>query len=290
MQFWQFLPFMEVEQLNGIAHIAEEVGFEGVLLGDHAIFPEQLSSRYPYTPDGKPGFGPGTDWPDPWVAISSMAAVTQRLRFGTAVYILPLRDPFTVARSVATASRLSGGRVTLGTGAGWMREEFRLFGVDFARRGRRYDEMICVLRKLWQGGMVEHHGEFFEFASLEVTPTPSAPIPIYVGGNSPAALRRAAHLGDGWISAGSLPEEIPGVVERLRILRREAGREVEPFEIFVALGAAPDADLFRRVEDQGVTAIVHWPFSYWLGPRSALEQKRAGLEKYAESYIVPLRG
>jgi probable F420-dependent oxidoreductase len=289
MKFWQFLPFTEVDQLVGVAQIAEEVGFHGVLLGDHAFFPEKLASRYPYSPDGRPGFGAGTAWPDPWVTIAAMAAVTTRLRFGTGVYVLPLRNPLEVAKSVATAAVLSGNRVALGAGAGWMREEYDRFGVDFATRGRRYDEMIPVLRSLWRGGMVEHHGEFFDFDSLEVEPAPGEPIPIYVGGNSRPALRRAARLGDGWISAGSAPAEIPEVMETLRALRREAGRERMPFEAIVAVAAAPDIDLYRRIEDEGVTAVLHWPFPYWLGPSSSLEQKRAGLESYAEQFIVPLR-
>jgi len=289
MKFWQFLPFTEVDQLVGVAQIAEEVGFHGVLLGDHAFFPEKLASRYPYSPDGRPGFGAGTAWPDPWVAIAAMAAFTARLRFGTGVYILPLRNPFEVAKSVATAAVLSGNRVVLGAGAGWMREEYERFGVDFATRGARYDEMIQVLRSLWRGGMVEHHGEFFDFDRLEVEPAPGEPIPIYAGGNSRPALRRAARLGDGWISAGSAPAEIPEVMEALRVLRREAGRERLPFETIVSVAAAPDADLYRRIEDEGVTAVLHWPFPYWLGPSSSLEQKRAGLEKYADQFIVPLR-
>jgi alkanesulfonate monooxygenase SsuD/methylene tetrahydromethanopterin reductase-like flavin-dependent oxidoreductase (luciferase family) len=122
-----------------------------------------------------------------------------------------------------------------------------------------------------------------------VEPAPGEPIPIYVGGNSRPALRRAARLGDGWISAGSAPAEIPEVMETLRALRREAGRERMPFEAIVAVAAAPDIDLYRRIEDEGVTAVLHWPFPYWLGPSSSLEQKRAGLESYAEQFIVPLR-
>jgi alkanesulfonate monooxygenase SsuD/methylene tetrahydromethanopterin reductase-like flavin-dependent oxidoreductase (luciferase family) len=160
--------------------------------------------------------------------------------------------------------------------------------VDFATRGRRYDEMIEVLHKLWRGGMVGHRGEFFDFDLLEMAPVPSQPVPIYVGGNGRPALRRAARLGDGWIGAGNTPDEIPAVIETLHALRREAGREHLPFEIFASVAAPPDRDLFRRIEDQGVTAVVHWPFSYWLGPSSSLERKRAGMEQYAERFIAPL--
>jgi probable F420-dependent oxidoreductase len=290
MKFWQYLAFSEADQLPAIARIAEEVGFSGALLGDHLVFPEKLRSAYPYSPDGQPGFASDASWPDPWVAIAAMAAVTRRLRFATSVYILPLRSPFQVAKTVATAAVISGNRVALGAGAGWMREEFDLEGVDFASRGRRYDEMIEVLRKLWRGGMVEHHGEHFDFERLELAPVPSEPIPIYVGGHSEAALRRAARLGDGWIGTGATPDEIPGLLKTLRDLRSEAGRERQPFETMLSVMAAPERDLYRRIEDQGLGGIVHWPFRYLLGPASSVEQKRAAMEKFAEEIIVPLGG
>jgi probable F420-dependent oxidoreductase len=290
MKFWQFLAFAEPDQLTGIARIAEEAGFHGVLVGDHVFFPERLASRYPYVPDGQPAFGAGTPWPDPWVAIAAMAAVTTRLQFATSVYILPLRDPLLVASSVATAAVLSGNRVALGAGAGWMREEYDQLGVDFASRGRRYDEMIDVLRTLWAGGMVEHHGEFFDFDRLEVEPAPSEPVPIYIGGESGPAMRRAARLGDGWIGTGSVPDELVRLIEKLRLLRCDAGREQLPFETMASVAALPDPDVYRRLEDQGLTGIVHWPFKYWLGESSTLEQKRAGMEQYAERVIVPLNG
>ena len=288
MEFWQYLAFSEAEQLPEIATIAEEVGFAGVLLGDHILFPEKLESPYPYSPDGRPGFASADAWPDPWVSIAAMAALTTRLRFGTSVYILPLRNPLQVAKSVGTAAVLSGNRVALGTGAGWMREEFTPMGVAFEDRGGRYDEMIEILRLLWRGGMTEYHGEHFDFDRLEISPAPTQDIPIWVGGHSTTALKRAALLGDGWIGTGGAPDEIPKILDLLGELRRNAGREDVPFETRVSVTAAPDPDLFRRLEDQGLTGIVHWPFKYLLGPSSSIEQKRAAMESYAEDIIVPL--
>jgi probable F420-dependent oxidoreductase len=288
VKFWQYLAFAETEQLPAIARIAEEVGFHGVLLGDHLVHPERLASAYPYSPDGRPGFDAQAGWPDPWVAIAAMAAVTRRLRFATSVTILPLRSPFQVAKSVATAAVISGNRVALGAGVGWMREEFELEGVDFASRGRRADEMIEVLRKLWRGGWVEHHGEHFDFDRLAMAPAPGAPIPIYVGGHSRPALRRAARLGDGWIGTGVAPDDIPELLATLRRLRAEAGRERQPFETLLSLMAAPDRDVYRRAEADGLGGIVHWPFRYLLGPTSTVEQKRAALEQFAEAILVPL--
>ena len=288
MEFWQYLVFTEVEQLPEIARIAEEVGFTGVLVGDHIFFPEKLESPYPYSPDGRPGFESADTWPDPWVTISAMAAVTSQLRFGTSVYILPLRSPLQVAKSVGTAAVLSGNRVALGAGAGWMREEFVQLGISFEERGARYDEMIEILRLLWRGGMVEYHGRHFDFDRLEISPAPTQDIPIWIGGLSKPALRRAARLGDGWIGTGCTPDEIPEVLGRLDQLRRDAGRLDAPFDTLVSVAAAPDCDLYRRAEEQGLTGIVQMPFKYLLGPTSSIEQKRAAMERYAEDIIHPL--
>ena len=286
MKFWQALSFTETEQLVALAPICEEVGFHGVFVSDHLAYPEKLVSRYPYTPEGTPPFGPETEWPEPFAAIAAMAAVTSRLRFNTAVYIAPLRHPLVVAKAVSTAAVLSGGRVALGAGVGWIREEYDQLGVRFEDRGRRLDEMIEVLRKLWAGGMVEHHGEHYAFDRLQMSPAPPGPIPIYIGGASEPALRRAAR-NDGWLGTGDDPADVPALVERLRRQRREAGLPEAGFDIVVALTSAPDRDVFRRMQDAGVTGIVSYPLLYTLGPGSTLAAKRAALERYAENFIRP---
>ena len=148
MKFWQALSFSDPTQLTEIAKIAEEVGFEGVMVSDHIFYPEKLESSYPYSPDGKPAFVPNAAFPECWSTITAMAAVTTQLRFSTMVYILPLRDPITVAKVTSTAAVLSNNRVALGVGAGWIKEEFDQFGIDFHKRGKLLDESIDVLRKL----------------------------------------------------------------------------------------------------------------------------------------------
>jgi probable F420-dependent oxidoreductase len=289
MKFWQSVSFTETDQLTELARIAEEVGFDGILASDHLFYPEKLESAYPYSEDGHPGFTPDTPWPEPFAAIAAMSAVTRRIRFATMVYILPLRHPLVAAKAAATVAELSGGRLVLGVGAGWMKEEFDALGVDFATRGRRTDEMIEVLRALWAGGMVEHHGRDYDFERLQLCPAPAQPIPIYVGGVSPAALRRAARLGDGWLGSGNDPAEVPAILERLRALRREAGRESQPFDAVVPLTTVPGPDELRRLEDLGVTSTVSYPLSFTLGtPTSTLEAKRAALEAYAENVIAKL--
>lgn len=285
MKFWQSLSFTETQQLVDLARICEQLGFHGAFVSDHLFHPEKIASRYPYSEDGRPPFGPETEWPEPWAAISAMAAVTSRLRFTTAVYIAPLRHPLVVAKSVATASVLSGGRVALGAGVGWVREEYEQLGEDFHTRGRRLDEMIQVLRAVWQGGMVEHHGEFYDFDRLQTSPLPPERIPIYAGGASPAAQRRAAR-NDGWLGSGDAPDALPGIVERLRGYRREAGLSEADFEVIAAVTAPVDRDLALRLQDGGVTGLVSYPLVYSLGPGATLESKRAALERYASEVIA----
>ena len=289
MKFWQSIAFAESEQLIGIARAAEEAGFDGLLIPDHLFYPERLTSKYPYAPDGKPMFGPETPWPEPWSAIAAMAAVTTKLQFAIGVYILPLRRPLEVAKASSTVAVLSQNRVALGVGSGWMKEEYDALGETFEKRGRRLDEMIEMLRKLWAGGMVEHHGAHYHFDRLQMSPTPTKPLSVYVGGTSAPAMRRAARIGDGWIGAGNAPEELPAIMQQLRTMRHAVGREALPFETIVALSVPPDPDLFRRLEGDGVTAFVSWPFTYTVGPASTLDEKRRALDLYGRDIIARSR-
>ena len=206
MRFCQSLMYADPGQWVELARHAEDVGFDELALSDHVFYPENLTSEYPYTSTGKPVFKPEAPWPDVWVMVGAMAAVTQRIAFTTNVYVLPLRNPFVVAKAVGTASFLSGDRVSLGIGAGWMREEFDCLEQPFERRGARMEEQVEVLRALWQGGLVEHHGEFYDFDKLQMAPVPTRPVPIVVGGQSDAALRRAAR-NDGWFGADAYQPE-----------------------------------------------------------------------------------
>jgi len=286
MKFWQSTSFTEPDQLVEVAKICEEVGFEGLFVSDHLFYPEKMDPKYPYSEDGTlPGFTPDTPWPDAMATIAAMSSVTTTLRFSTLVYILPLRRPIEVAKVTSTLQLLSGGRFALGAGAGWMKEEFQIMGADFHRRGKAFDEGIDVLRKLWSGEMVEHHGDHYDFPRLRMNPAPPTPIPIYVGGITKAALRRAASRGDGWLGSGQTVDEAVEMLGELRRLRKEAGRDGEPFEAVAPLVSPPSADDFRRLEDAGATGTVSYPFSYTIGPTSSVDQKRAYLEGFAENVI-----
>jgi probable F420-dependent oxidoreductase len=298
MEFWHSAAFAELDQLLDIARSLEATGFDGMTFSDHVFFPDELRSAYPDSPDGRPHWTSEVPWPDPFVAAAALAAVTTRLTFATQVYVLPMRNPFAVAKSVATLGAIAPGRFVLGCGAGWMREEFDQMGVDFGTRGRRYDEMVAVLRTLWSGGMVEHHGEHFDFDRLEMSPAPAAPVPIYIGGHSRVALDRAARLGDGWMGGTYDEATIMVSLERLHELRRHHGREHLPFRTVAAMFPTPDLDTCRRLDEAGLSVLVVAP---WLAGQAAGQEavstgeafdsfgaKRAAMEQFAASVIEPM--
>lgn len=290
MKFWQSILFCKTDEILEIAKLAEELGFEGVIGADHVVYVDKIDSSYPYRDGGQIFWLPETDWPDPWVSVGAMAAVTERVRFTHAVYILPLRDPFTVAKAVSTAAVISRNRVALTIGIGWMREEFDLLGQAFSERGRRTDEMLLVLRKLWGGGLVEHHGQYYDFEGTAMSPAPSRPIPIYVGGHSDAALNRAATLGDGWVGVNYVAEDVPPILERLDEFRKRAEREDEPFEVMVALTSAPDIGTYRWLEELGVTGIFLAPWWFWGGPFVDLKSKVDAMHRFHDEVISKMDG
>ena len=284
MKFVTSLAFTPTTDLCAIARAADEAGYGALAISDHVVHPRKIDTPYPYTPDGTPRWEPFTEWPDPWVAIAAMAACTDRLRFFTSIYVLPMRNPFLVAKQIATAAKLSGDRVALGIGAGWMEEEFDLMQQPFRRRGKRMDEMIEVMEKLWSGGWVEHHGEFYDFAPLEMSPVPSKPIPIYVGGVSQRAKKRAATQADGWISDLHTTEELREIVEELRRLRADSERAKEPFEIFASVSDAFDVDGYRRLRDMGVTHLQTMPWFFY-GGGDDVTSKIDGMRRFADDVI-----
>ena len=285
MRFWQALSFTETDQLVPLAHTCEELGFHGVFLSDHVFVPGRIVSRYPYSPDGSPPFTSATEHPEPWAAICAMAQGTTRLWFSTAVYLSPLRHPLHVAKSLATASVFTGGRVALGIGVGWVREEFEVLGRSFAARGAQLEEGVEVMRKVWRGGMVEHHGRHFAFPELAMEPVPVAPIPVWIGGRSEVALRRAARY-DGWIGSGDTPESAAEALTRLRALREAAGLAAQPFEAIVAVAGAPDGELYRRLEAAGATGFVSYPPAYALGAGCSLDAKRRAIADWIAKAAV----
>jgi probable F420-dependent oxidoreductase len=243
-----------------VAAAAEANGFESIWMPEHMVLPATMPPTYLYTDSGYPPITPRTAMYDPWVVLGAVAHATSTIRLATNVFILPLRHPFQTARSVVTLDRVSGGRVTLGIGVGWLEEEFVAMGQDFHNRGARTDEIMGILRRLWSDDFIEHHGEYYDFAPVAFDPKPvqKQGIPIEVGGSSKPALRRAGRLGDGWIEIGAKSfDTLTSMLEVVQQARRDAGRDGLPFEISTGLGRTVED--VRRCEDLGVTRVLVGP-------------------------------
>ena len=289
MKFTCSLAFTDPTHYLECARVADACGWDAIVVSDHVVHPEKIETPYPYTEDGAPRWEAPAPWPDPWVTIGAMAAVTERIRFLTAVYVMPMRNPFSVAKAVGTAAVLSGDRVTLGIGAGWMEEEFALLEQPFGRRGARMDEMVEVMRKLWAGGMVEHHGEFYDFPRLQMSPAVEQRIPIYSGGISKPALRRVGRVTDGWISDLHTTAELEELIGELRSQRAEYGRADEPLDVVAACSDAVDVDGYRKLADIGVTHLQTMPWVFYGHDPSSLEGKLEGLKRFAGDVIEKMR-
>jgi probable F420-dependent oxidoreductase len=286
MRFSISVAFQPVDQLMAIARAADECGYDALSVPDHVVELEQLATPYPYTPDGARRWDHDADWPDPWVLTGALAAVTTNLRFFTSVYVAALRSPYQVAKSVGTAAVLSDNRVALGVGVGWCREEFALLGEDFGTRGRRTDEALELLKDLWTPGWTESAGVHYPTPKLAMEPTPTAPIPIYVGGLSEVGMRRAARH-DGWIGDLYTIEEAGRHARRLAELREEVGAEGE-FRMITALTDAFTPEQFAAAEDAGVTDVWTMPWAYYHGLDCSLEQKIDGIHRFAADVLKPL--
>jgi len=271
----------------------DKLGYGGIYISDHLFNPKDLQSRYTYShhDDGSPDWQKETSWPDPMCLISALATVTSNVTFTTGVYIAPVRDLVSVAKTVGTAAVLSEDRVRLGVGVGWCKEEFDQTGQDFSTRGRRLDEMITALRALWAGGWVEYHGTYYDVPPCQMNPSPTKPVPILGGGHSEPAMKRTAALCDGWIAAGAYNEEEAWArLAELRQHLERAGRRDEPFTIYLSLAEAPDVDLYRRFEDAGVTDLVCAPWMFTPIPDGASTEEalamRIGACEWFADHVV----
>jgi probable F420-dependent oxidoreductase len=247
----------------GVARRLEELGYDSLWVSDHVVIPWEIRSRYPYNATGDFPLSPATDFLEPLTTLTLAAAVTARVRLGTSVLVLPHRHPVLTAKMVATLDHLAPGRVILGAGVGWMREEIELFGVPYARRGAWTDEAIKVMRACWRDERVSFKGEFFRFDELGCRPRPATgTIPIWIGGHTGRALARVATLGDGWHAAFPTPDALKGGIAELREACGNAGRDPSTLTISARLGLAakrPSADLvteLRALRDLGVAHVI----------------------------------
>ncbi len=239
-----------------LAQAAEEAGYDTFLVPDSVCYPQASDTKYPYTESGERHFLENKPFLDPFTLIPALGAVTQRLRFATFVLKLPIRSPVLVAKSVTSIAVLTGERLSLGVGTSPWPEDFRVTFQDWETRGKRMDEMIEIIRGLTTGNFYEFHGKYYDLPAIKLCPVPARPIPILIGGHSDAALRRAARTGDGWMFASGSMEDLARCVERLKLFRKEYGRESAPFEIHASSLLAYQLDGVRQLEDLGVTDLV----------------------------------
>jgi probable F420-dependent oxidoreductase len=271
-----------------LAKAAEEAGYTTFLVPDSLCYPRTSDSKYPYTESGEREFLENKPFLDPFTLIPALAAITTRLRFASFVLKLPIRSPVLVAKTVTSVAVLSSERLSLGVGTSPWPEDFRVTFQDWETRGKRMDEMIEIIRGLGSGEFYEFKGKHYDIASIKLCPVPKDPIPILIGGHSDAALRRAARLGDGWMFAGGSAEDLARSIERLRVLRKEYGRDAAPFEVHASSLHAYQLDGVRRLEELGVTdLVVGFRNPYTRAPdKQRLEEKVDLLRAYAENIIA----
>jgi alkanesulfonate monooxygenase SsuD/methylene tetrahydromethanopterin reductase-like flavin-dependent oxidoreductase (luciferase family) len=273
-----------------LAKAAEDAGYDGMVVPDSICYPLESDSKYPFSPDHSREFLEDKPFIEPFSLIPAMGAVTERLRFITFVLKLPTRHPLLVAKQATSVAVLTDNRLALGVGTSPWPEDYLLCDVPWEGRGRRMDEAVDIVRGLSAGGWFEYHGEVYDLPPVKISPTPSRPLPILVGGHATPALRRAARS-DGWLHGGGDPAELPGLLEQLARLREEEGTTDRPFEVHVISLDAFSVDGVHRLEDQGVTDVIvgfRWP--YVVGPDvEPLQSKLDSLRRFADDVIGNVR-
>lgn len=276
-------PFTKPENAASFARAAERAGFESLWTVEHVVVPSGYESRYPYDPSGRMPGGETAPIPDPLVWLTWIAAHTTTLRLATGVIILPQRNPLVLAKEAATLDRLSGGRLLLGVGIGWLAEEFRALGVPFERRGARTDDYVAAMRTLWTEERASHRSEFLDFSDCILRPRPSQPsIPIHVGGHSDAAARRAGRIGDGFFPAINGHDEIDRLFRLARDTAREHGRDPAAIEMTTggngAIGSGA-LDEVKRLADLGTHRVIVPSFLF-------LAETEDALARYGDEVIA----
>ncbi|MEY2566090.1 MAG: hypothetical protein QOE35_619 [Actinomycetota bacterium] len=272
-------PAVEPDYAAALGQLAEENGFESIWTVEHVLVPADYTSEYPYSPTGKMPGPEESPIPDPLVWLTHVGAHTTRIKLATGVLILPQRNPLVLAKEVATLDVLSKGRVILGVGVGWLREEFDAIGVPFDERGPRTDESIEALRALWTQPESTFHGKFVDFERAKSFPKPAqGTVPIVIGGHTKPAARRAGRLGDGFFPARSSPEELTSLLEEMGRAAKEAGRDAGAIE--VTAGGAMDVDGAKAYADLGVSRLVVPPLGF------DLETLKQQLGNFADNVIA----
>lgn len=252
-------PFATADYLNALGPAAEDRGFHSLWVAEHVVLFDQYASKYPYAADGKIPAGGDSGMLEPFTALSFLAARTARIRLGTGICLVPQRNPVYTAKDVAAVDWLSNGRFDFGVGVGWLAEEFAACDVPFERRGARTLDYLRAMQALWTRPVSSYQGEFYSFEPLRQNPKPiqTPHPPIHFGGESDAALRRVAAIGQGWYGFNLLPDAVPSHLARLDAFLAEAGRKRSEIQIHISPYMQPaDFDTVRRYRDAGVDQVI----------------------------------
>jgi probable F420-dependent oxidoreductase len=267
-------PCVDPQTATAFAQAAEGAGFESIWTVEHVVVPSGYQSVYPYDPSGKMPGPEDSEIPDPLIWLTWIAAATTRIKLATGILILPERNPVVLAKEVATLDRLSAGRLLLGIGVGWLKEEFEAIGVPFDRRGARSDEYVAAMRALWTQEKASHHGEFVHFTDCILRPRPAqASVPIHVGGHTDAAARRAGRLGDGFFPGKGGHEELARLFDLARKTAKEHGRDPAAIEMTTGGNGAVGGgalDEVKALADIGTDRVIVPSFLFWADPADAL--------------------
>ncbi len=271
-----------------LAQAAEQAGFAGFTIPDSLAYPEQSDAKYPYTEDGDREFLEDKAFIETFIMAAALGAVTSTIRFTPFVLKLPVRHPALVAKQASSVAYLTCNRLALGVGTSPWPEDYDIMGVDFARRGKRMDECMDIIAGLTTGEYFEFHGEFYDIPRIKMTPAPTEPIPLLVGGHADAALRRAVIRGDGWMHGGGSGDELDALLGKIADIRKAEGKLNDPFEIHVISLDAYTVDGVKRLEDKGITdVIVGFRVPYSKGPDTEpLQKKIDHLNWYADNVIA----
>ena len=291
MKFAYHATMCDPEFYLPLTQAAEAAGFDTFTFPDSICYPKEGSDVYPYNDDGTRDFLDGVPFLEPFVAIPYLAASTEHIRFTTSVIKLAVRQPAIVAKQLSTLGVMIGDRFGFGVGISPWPEDFLACQIDWEKRGKRMDEMMEIVNGLMTGEYFGYDGEIFQLDPIKLTPVPKHHIPLLVGGHAKPALRRAARLGDGWISAGSSVEELQGRIAQIEEYRKEFGREEGAFEYHAMTEAAYSAEGLDDLAGAGVTEVIiafRNPYDGTPDTQS-LEEKIGMINWYAENVIQPYR-
>jgi probable F420-dependent oxidoreductase len=290
MKFMAGVAMTDASFYVPLAQAAEEAGFDDISVPDSICYPEESSSTYPYNMDGTREFLENKPFLEPLLAIAAMGAATSRIGFCTSVLKMPIRHPVIFAKQVSSLAVMTGNRFRLGVGTSPWPEDYEVVGLPWTGRGTRFEECIEIVRGLCAGGYFAYQGEDYQFDAIKMNPTPTAPVPVLIGGHGDANIRRAARLADGWISAGSTTADLADRLKRLNGLRAEYGRQDLPFEVHAATEDSFSRQGLERLEAMGVTHTSGGfgrfnPYGLEQDPET-LGEKIDNLRRYADEVIT----